>query len=579
MMAAFWTDVRIAARSNGADGWVESGKKGTSAKVPADPITSRRFDAVFASTPVGMAIVACDGEILSTNGPLRDLWGADPVGMHLDDLVCSEDLATEHEQLARLIGGDLSAITLDLHLRTAPGHSVPATLSICLVRDERGRPSEYVVQVVDVSEPSRLREMVRYEADHDSLTGLLNRRAFARLLDHHVAYARRYRREGALLVLDIDGLRQINLAYGVAAGDTVLEAVAASIAERVRETDVVGRIGGDEIAVMLPEIDADGARRLAAELVRGASERAVEIAGLRGPLHLTVSAAIVLFGDETVAGDVLFTDADAALEEAKAAGHGHSVLSGRVPGGMRRSWADKVRAALETDAFMLDAQAIVDAETGEAVMHELLLRMRDDDGAIVRPAVFLEAAERYGLMRAVDEWVVRRAIALVTERPMTVTVNLSGDSVGDPTFLPVIVAALLEAPESGEHIVFEITERVAVGDLEQAKLLIARLGEFGCRFALDDFGAGVGGFQYLKHLPVEFLKLDGEFTRTLPSSREDHEIVAAIVHAAAGLGKTVIAECVEDEEILAELRGFGIPLVQGIHVGRPEPSAALFAAA
>lgn len=551
--------------------------------MPPSHDPSRRFEAVFASAPVGMAIVAADGEVTRANAQLRDLWGGDPIGLHLEDLVHRPDLAMEREQLARLIAGELTAVTVELRVRTAAGHVVPATFAVSLVRDEDGRPQEYVVQVTDVSEPARLREMVRYEADHDSLTGVYNRRAFSRLLDHHVAYARRYHRDGALLVFDVDGLRDINRSYGVAAGDTVLEVLAQSIRDRLRDTDVVGRIGGDEFGVMLPEIDVEGARRVTADLVRAAAERAVDIAGARAPLQLTVSAAIVIFGPGTITADSLFTDADAALQEAKAGGRGEPVLTGPVPGGMRRSWAEKVRASLEADAFLLDAQPIVNTFTGDVVQYELLLRMRDDDGAIVRPAVFLGAAERYGLMRAVDEWVVRRAIALARARmelgdPITLAVNLSGESVGDRSFLPIVVEELLKCPEAGAQLVFEITERTAVDDIEQAKLLIARLSEFGCRFALDDFGAGVGGFQYLKHLPVEYLKLDGEFTRTLPDSPADHEIVSAIVKAAAGLGRTVVAECVEDEAILEAIRGFGIPLVQGIHVGRPAPASELLAA-
>ncbi len=551
--------------------------------MPTSPDPSRRFEAVFACSPVGLAIVACDGIVVRANAQLRELWGGDPVGFHLDDLVHRPDLAMEREQLARLVAGELSAVTVELRARTAAGHVVPATFSVSLIRDEDGRPEEYVVQVVDVSEPARLREMVRHEADHDPLTGVYNRRAFSRLLDHHVAYARRYQRDGALLVFDVDGLRDINHSYGVAAGDTVIGTVARSIRERLRQTDVIGRIGGDEFAVMLPEVDLEGARRVAADLVRGACERAVDIAGLPSRVHLTVSAGIVLFGAETFSADSLFTNADAAMQEAKAGNRGEVVISGPLPGAARRSWADKVRASLEADTFLLDAQPIIDVLSGEAVQYELLLRMRDDDGAIVRPAVFLASAERYGLMRAVDEWVVRRAIALARARielgdPITLAVNLSGESVGDRSFLPLVVDELLKCPEAGVHLVFEITERTAVEDLEQAKLLIARLGEFGCRFALDDFGAGVGGFQYLKHLPVDYLKLDGEFTRTLPDSPADHEIVAAIVTAAAGLGRTVIAECVEDAAILEALRGFGIPLVQGIHVGRPAPASDLLAA-
>jgi len=248
----------------------------------------------------------------------------------------------------------------------------------------------------------------------------------------------------------------------------------------------------------------------------------------------------------------------------------------------RRTWAEKLRAGLESDAFLLDAQPIVDIATGEPVQFELLLRLRDDDGAIVRPATFMHVAERYGLMRAIDEWVVRRAIALARARiehgsAVTLSVNVSGESVADHGFLPLVVTELLDAPDVGAHLVFELTERTAVDDLDQARRLMARLGEFGCRFALDDFGAGHGSFSYLKQLPVDFLTLDGEFTRGLPGDRADCEIVSAVVAAAHGLGKAVIAECVEDEAILEAVRGFGVDLAQGVHVGRPARASELLA--
>jgi EAL domain-containing protein (putative c-di-GMP-specific phosphodiesterase class I) len=248
----------------------------------------------------------------------------------------------------------------------------------------------------------------------------------------------------------------------------------------------------------------------------------------------------------------------------------------------RRTWAEKLRAGLESDAFLLDAQPIVDLATGDVRQYELLLRLRDDDGAIVRPLAFLAVAERYGLMRAIDEWVVRRAIGLARARvdagdPVTLAVNVSGESLGDAAFLPLVVDELLAVPDVGAHLVFEITERTAVADLEQAKRLMARLGEFGCRFALDDFGAGTASFAYLKHLPVDFLKLDGEFTRGLPHDRTDCEIVSAVVGAARGLGKTVIAECVEDEAILEAVRILRVDYAQGLHVGRPERAADLLA--
>ena len=565
------------------------------ARPPSDPGVRERqigvFDLAFAAAPIGMAVVGVDGIVRRVNRRLCELLGhneGEVIGTALDSHVHADDLAAQREQLARLVAGELAAVSLDLRVRHADGHEVPSAFAVSLVRDDGGTPREYVVQIQDTSERHALQERVRYEAEHDALTGLLNRRAFAAMLSHQVAYARRYRREGALVVFDIDGLADINEAHGTHIGDQVLEMVARSLCERLRETDLIARLDGDEFGVLLSEIDETAAKRISGELVRSIAEHPVQIAG-GSPVSVAIAAGIAIFADEPATAEQLFADADIALAEAKEdrTGPRFVVFDGGVRArrrerNTRRTWAEKLRHGLERDAFLLDAQPIVDVVTGEAVQYELLLRMRDDDGGIVRPNAFMHVAERYGLMRAIDEWVVRRAIALARARmeqgdPVTLAVNISGESVTDPAFLPMVVTELIDNPEVGNHLVFEITERTAVDDLEQAKRLIARLGEFGCRFALDDFGAGAGSFSYLKHLPVDYLKLDGEFTRGLPSDPADREIVGAVVQAARGLGKTVIAECVEDEEILDAVRSFGVELAQGLHVGRPARASELLA--
>ena len=541
------------------------------------------FEVAFSAAPIGMAMVAADGTIERANLRLCEItgFGEDELtGRSVEELVHADDAPAQREQIARLVAGELRSVTLEQRLACAGDGHVPATLAVSLVRDAGGRPRRYVVQVQDTVERHDFEEKLRFESEHDQLTGLLNRVTFVRMLAHRLSYARRYDGAGALLMIDVDGLAHINETAGARAGDDVLRAVASVLRERLRDADLLSRLGGDEFGVVLGEVDATAARGLAVELAEAIARHPDTVAGASKPIELGASIGVALFADEGSTPEDLFMHADQALAEAKEAGRGHAVVYDarvrrrRLDVTTRRTWAEKLRAGLQSDAFLLDCQPIVDIDTGQPVQYELLLRLRDDDGAIVRPHAFMAVAERFGLMRAIDEWVIRRAIAIARARadrgePVTLAVNISGESVGDPTLLPLIVTELIDDPEVGRHLVFEITERTAVEDMEQAKRLIARLSEFGCRFALDDFGAGVGSFHYLKHLPVDYLKLDGEFTRTLPHSREDQEIVRAVVQAARGLGKSVVAECVEDAEILAAVKAFGVDLAQGLHVGRP----------
>ena len=379
----------------------------------------------------------------------------------------------------------------------------------------------------------------------------------------------------------------INEQYGAAIGDAVLQTLARVMQERLRETDVIARIGDDEFAVMLPEMDAVGTRRITTELVRAASERSLHIAGASEPMLITVSAGIELFGPDTLSGEDVLSRAALALAEAKEEGPGlwvvydGGVRDRRRERNSRRVLAERVRAGLESDAFLLDAQPIVEVDTGQTVQYELLLRLRDDDGSVVRPNAFMAVAERYGLMRAIDEWVVRRAIALSRARleigsPVTLSVNLSKESVTDPAFVPLVISELLESPDVAQHLVFEITESAALENVAQTRRFLARTSELGCRFALDQFAASTS-FGYLRQLPVDYVKLAGELTRGLPGTKADKDRVTAAIAAARGLGKQVVASAVEDEAILASVRGFGVELAQGLHVGRPERASLLLA--
>jgi diguanylate cyclase (GGDEF)-like protein/PAS domain S-box-containing protein len=562
-----WTEVRLRARVDRQASSVDVaiGVPGGSQQA------AEAFERVFTMSPIGMAIVA-DGVVRRVNQRMSELLGDDRTGSMLEQLVSADDLTEIREQLARLVARELHAVTLKIELRRADGEPLPVVFSVSLLRDDAGEPRQYIVQVQDVAETEQLAAEVRHAEDHDSLTGLLNRAALLPLL------AQLPGAPAALAIIDLDGFGELNDTFGTAAGDAVLEAMAVRLEDAVGDRGALARIGADEFGVLMAGVDTRAARGLTEELLGVVAERPVEVAGAH--LSLTASAGIALSDD-------LLLHATEALAEAKARGRSSIALfepSMRQKRSSGRGWADKVRRGLDSGRLLLDAQPIVEAQGEDTVMYELLLRMRDEDGSVVRPNAFLAPAKRHGLIGAVDEWVVGQAVAIVRSRieagePIDIAVNISEESLLDRTFLGRAARHIMDAPEIGHHLVFELTERTALSGRGEAQRLMAQLAEFGCRFALDDFGAGTAALRNIRQLPVEFLKLDGQLTRSLPGDPADRAIAEAVVRAAHALGKTVVAECVEDEAILTAVRELGVELVQGLHVGRPQRAAELFSVA
>jgi EAL domain-containing protein (putative c-di-GMP-specific phosphodiesterase class I) len=338
---------------------------------------------------------------------------------------------------------------------------------------------------------------------------------------------------------------------------------------RLRSTDVVGRMGGDEFAVLMPRATPAEAEALADELN--------EV--VRDAQALTVSASIgVTFFDdrnELTPEDVIAC-ADHAMYAAKEAGRDRWVSQARRhAGGERLTWPGRIRKAIDEELFQLHAQPILDLKTGDVPQHELLIRMPGEGDELIMPAAFLYTAERFGLVRQLDRWVVANAIELLagTRGSLRLEVNLSGESLTDPD-LPLFVERELErASVDPGDLIFEVTETAAIANLAQARCFIERLAQLGCRFALDDFGAGFGSFYYLKHLPLDYLKIDGEFVRNLPTSKTDQILVGSVVELARGLGKQTIAEYVGDAATVDLLREMGVDFAQGFHTGRPRPVA------
>jgi EAL domain-containing protein (putative c-di-GMP-specific phosphodiesterase class I) len=236
----------------------------------------------------------------------------------------------------------------------------------------------------------------------------------------------------------------------------------------------------------------------------------------------------------------------------------------------RLTWIQRIERALEQDRFVLAAQPILDLHTGRVHQHELLVRMLDERDELIPPATFLYIAERFGLIARLDQWVSTRAIELIQQHPeLQLEVNISGRSLGDQRLLEVIERKLGESAVDPTRLIFEVTETAAVANLTHAQAFAQRLRDLGCRFALDDFGAGFGSFYYLKHLPFDYIKIDGEFVRHAVSGRIDQLVIEGVVRIAQGLGKETIAEFVTDERIQRVVKRLGVDYAQGYHVGKP----------
>ena len=421
---------------------------------------------------------------------------------------------------------------------------------------------------------------LRYLADHDSLTGLLNRRRFRAELDQFVSFTARYGGQGAVMVTDIDGLKEVNDRLGHQSGDNLIRRLAGVLRERVRATDIVARLSGDEFAVLMPQSDVAGALQLAEDLRAEVAEEFP--AG--GELPATISVGVTMFGAGLRAGpEAVLVAADQAMYRAKAEGRNRIALfedPAEREGTPRRgqSTSARIRDALTQDRLSLATQPIRNLVSGGVERYELLLRMTAADGELLPAASFIEAAERSGMVQELDRWVVGRALEILAQReragePVSLHVNLSGASLTDVSMLEYIERQLDEGDADPGRCTFEITQTARVEDYETAAGFADRLTEFGCEVAIDDYGAGWGPFNYLKRIPFDVIKIDGSFIRDLSRNDADRLTVKAIVQIARGLGKTTIAEFVEDEDTTQMLREYGVDMAQGYHLGRPVAAA------
>lgn len=438
----------------------------------------------------------------------------------------------------------------------------------------------------ELARAQRTEAELRYLADHDPLTGLLNRRRFRGELDSSVAFTDRYGGLGAVMIIDIDGLKEVNDRLGHQVGDTTIRRIATVLRERVRASDVLARLSGDEFAVLIPQTDTAGALQLGEDLRVAVAEGLPAEPGLEA---VTISVGVTMFGGRrgTTAEAVLLA-ADQAMYRAKQEGRNRIALF-HGPDERRRAsrraqtTSARIRDALTENRLSLATQPIHNLASGVIERYELLLRMTGESGELLPAASFIEVAERCGMVQELDRWVVGRALQLLGDReragaPVSLHVNISGASISDLSVLEYIERRLDEGEGDPGRCTFEITQTARVEDFDNAIGFADRLTEFGCEVAIDDYGAGFGPFHYLKRLPFDVIKIDGAFVRDMPRSDADRLTVKAIVEIARGLGKRTIAEFVEDEETARLLREYGVDMAQGFHLGRPVDVAEALAA-
>lgn len=429
-----------------------------------------------------------------------------------------------------------------------------------------------------------------YQANHDSLTGLVNRNEFEHRLSQAIGAAQQHGRTHALCYMDLDQFKVINDTCGHAAGDELLRQVALMLKDLLRERDTLARLGGDEFALLLENCDLKDAM-LVAEDCRN-MVRQFRFKWENRLFNIGVSIGLVMIEQGSGSMADLLSAADAACYVAKDLGRNQVHVYQLADIDMTRhrgemQWVARIHKALEENLLRLywqDIQPVGD-QKGTGCHIEILMRMLDDEGNIILPMAFIPAAERYGLMPRLDRWTVENIIkncaSTIAERihiareDCMFAINLSGVSLKDQEFRNWLHATLKERPGLGELLCFEITETAAIGDLVTINDFIAELRAFGCRFALDDFGSGLSSFGYLKNLKVDYLKIDGAFVQDMGEDTLDYSMVEAIHRIGHQVGIKTVAEYVESQEVLNCLRRIGIDYAQGDHLHKPEPLASL----
>ncbi len=476
-----------------------------------------------------------------------------------------------------LSGGQFEGTLLGVMVKKEDGSTTAVNERIAPMKNEMGEVVGVVLVLRDITEERNLTLQLQHQANHDALTGLLNRAGFELELQNLLNQKRESAKSSALLYFDLDQFKIVNDTCGHAAGDALIHRIGWLIKEQLRDTDIIARLGGDEFGAILVDVDEHKARVLAERVAKSIDMHRFKWSDR----CFGVSSSI---GVLVMSGKMTPSEAMAAADQAcyLAKDDGRNRVRIYRPQDLQTrheqmNWTAKITEALEHNQFVLYAQRIAPVSNKETTGHyEILLRMSSQKG-LIAPGSFIPSAERYGMMTKIDRWVIEntciKASALLKKHGSipTYLVNLSGASITDPSLPAFIKSCLDKTRLPPQNIGFELTETTAVSNLESAAKFMRELKALGCRIVLDDFGSGMSSFTYLKALPVDSLKIDGAFVRGITTDQVDLTLVEAMQKVARALGISTVAECVENAEALSALARIGVDFAQGFHIHRPAP--------
>jgi len=457
---------------------------------------------------------------------------------------------------------------------------IPRVISALSLKKERDlRKAREIDLETELAERKVVEARLHYLVSHDDLTGLCNRRSLEYALDAAIQQAHDQKINSALLYLDLDQFKVINDLEGHEAGDRLLINVANKLQHQIKQGNILARVSADEYAILIHEISETEALKMAEVLRRFMDDFHFKTNNRTYHIGASIGVATILPGENINASEIL-ARANQACFVAKTHGRNmvHIFNQEDAEVIILRSavyWVPRIRDALANNKFRLLFQPVINLTTGVIERYETLIRMIGDTDELISPDNFIPIAERMGLIHDIDLWVVGQAIDILHNMPaehshLSLNINLSGHAFQDPALLPLVRDKLRSTGVAANRITFEITETAAVANFEQTREMVCQLRELGCSFALDDFGAGFSSFTYLKHFPVDYLKIDGGFITNLANDPIDQTLVKSIIEIARTLGKHTVAEFVESAEVLRILQDYGINYAQGYHIGKPE---------
>lgn len=542
-----------------------------------------KYRELFESVVAGVFQTSPEGRFISANPALVRMLGYDS-----EDELLSLDITRDvymypedRTNWRKAIDEEGKIRNAELVLRKKDGSKIVVLENSRAETDAQGRLIYFEGTLTDITETHEQSAQLSYEASHDPLTGVFNRREFERRLQSLLDNIHVQPGPHAICYMDLDRFKSINDNCGHVAGDELLRQVAEQLQSRVRHGDTLSRLGGDEFALILHDCGEEDAVRVAEGLRTMVDEIRFSWSG---QIHtIGASIGVVPISPERRRISEVMGAADAACYRAKDSGRNRVHLYVEDDASALRrlgelGWVTRVKAALQENRFHLAAQPIRPLADGADFFHyELLVRMLDEDGREIPPGAFFPAVERYNLSIRMDRWIVIKALAWLTENSSLMHdsskffINLSADSVADAGFAESLSRQISESGIPGGKLCFEISENIATENLSATNRFISKLKDQGCEFALDNFGNGISSFAYLKNLAVDYVKIDGVFVRSMGDDEIDWQMVKSINEISHAMQKKTIAEHVESEKVIKKLQNLKLDFAQGYAISRPLP--------